>query len=494
MKKVVKYFNHLVKKTIFKVRNKTNSNFKISNFNKYVITFISLLFFYLFYLSIPTLYDKTWIQNNIDNKLYKEFNIKFSTSSDISYNILPSPHFLIKDSKLFKEEEEKKILLSEIKNLKVFISQKNLFKKEKIEINEVIIDSANFYLLRKDFELLNNSSNNKFSDKKIKVNNSNIFFKDNSNETVAIIKVSKAFLFFDNPKLLNLFNLKGTLFKVPFTFDLNKKFQPSGNKSININAKKLKLNIFNESSNKIKNLINGSNIITFLNSKIYTQYNVKKNLINFKSGNSKIKNSKIYYKGQLSINPFDLKIDVNLEDYVISELFNPNSIFVELIKTGLLFNENISVNSSITVSSNKKEKVFDSAKINIKILNGKLNFNQTKIINKKIGEFKLDNSNLFFEKDQLILNTDIVINILNPDNLFSFLQTERKSRTYIKNILVNLDYDFSTNQIKIYEFNIDGSEASDKMLRIIENFDVSNTYNLNKSRRLLNKLFTAYEG
>tara|TARA_B100000780_G_scaffold150360_1_gene105065 strand:+ start:617 stop:2101 length:1485 start_codon:yes stop_codon:yes gene_type:complete len=494
MKKVVKYFNHLVKKTIFKVRNKTNSNFKISNFNKYVITFISLLFFYLFYLSIPTLYDKVWIQNNIDNKLYKEFNIKFSTSSDISYNILPSPHFLIKDSKLFKEEEEKKILLSEIKNLKVFISQKNLFKKEKIEINEVIIDSANFYLLRKDFELLNNSSNNKFSDKKIKVNNSNIFFKDNSNETVAIIKVSKAFLFFDNPKLLNLFNLKGTLFKVPFTFDLNKKFQPSGNKSININAKKLKLNIFNESSNKIKNLINGSNIITFLNSKIYTQYNVNKNLINFKSGNSKIKNSKIYYKGQLSINPFDLKIDVNLEDYVISELFNPNSIFVELIKTGLLFNENISVNSSITVNSNKKEKVFDSAKINIKILNGKLNFNQTKIINKKIGEFKLDNSNLFFENDQLILNTDIVINILNPDNLFSFLQTERKSRTPFKNIFINLDYDFSTNQIKFYKFNIDGSEASDKMQRIIKNFDVNNANNLNKSRRLLNKLFTAYEG
>ena len=294
--------------------------------------------------------------------------------------------------------------------------------------------------------------------------------------------------------MLNLFNLKGTLFKVPFTFDLNKKFQPSGNKSININAKKLKLNIFNESSNKIKNLINGSNIITFLNSKIYTQYNVKKNLINFKSGNSKIKNSKIYYKGQLSINPFDLKIDVNLEDYVISELFNPNSIFVELIKTGLLFNENISVNSSITVSSNKKEKVFDSAKINIKILNGKLNFNQTKIINKKIGEFKLDNSNLFFEKDQLILNTDIVINILNPDNLFSFLQTERKSRTPFKNIFINLDYDFSTNQIKFYKFNIDGSEASDKMQRIIKNFDVNNANNLNKSRHLLNKLFTAYEG
>ena len=100
MKQIIKNFNNLIKKTIFKVQNKTNNNFKISIFNKYLITFIGLLFLYIFYLLIPLLYEKNWVQNSIENKLLKEYKIKISTSANISYRILPAPHFLIKDSKL----------------------------------------------------------------------------------------------------------------------------------------------------------------------------------------------------------------------------------------------------------------------------------------------------------------------------------------------------------------------------------------------------------
>ena len=96
MKKIIKKYNNLIKKTIFKVENKTNNNFNISVFNKYLITFIALLFIYIFYLLIPILYEKTWVQNNIKNKLFNEFKIKLSPFADISYRILPAPHFLIK--------------------------------------------------------------------------------------------------------------------------------------------------------------------------------------------------------------------------------------------------------------------------------------------------------------------------------------------------------------------------------------------------------------
>ena len=99
MKQIVKKFNNLVKKTIFKVQNKTNNKSRISTFNKYLITFIGLLFLYIFYLLTPLLYDKSWLQKNIEDKLLSEFKIKLSTSADISYRILPSPHFLIKNSK-----------------------------------------------------------------------------------------------------------------------------------------------------------------------------------------------------------------------------------------------------------------------------------------------------------------------------------------------------------------------------------------------------------
>ena len=176
MKQIVKNFNNLIQKTIFKVQNKTNNKFIISTFNKYLITFISLIFFYLFYLLIPVLYDKDWIQSNIERKILNEFKINISTSSDISYRILPAPHFLIKNSKILINGIKNKKSIADVKSLKVFLSQKNFFDKEKVKFKKLIIDNANFSLLRKELKMLNDSSNSFFSNKKIKIYNSNIFF------------------------------------------------------------------------------------------------------------------------------------------------------------------------------------------------------------------------------------------------------------------------------------------------------------------------------
>ena len=141
--------------------------------------FITVLFIYIFYLLIPLLYDKNWVQNKIVTKLSDEFNINLSNSFDISYRILPKPHYLIKDTKT---------TLAEIKDLAVYISQNNLFNKDSIRINEVVIEEANFSLLKDNFKTLYENSENKFSKKKIKINNSNIFFKDNLGDVISIIK------------------------------------------------------------------------------------------------------------------------------------------------------------------------------------------------------------------------------------------------------------------------------------------------------------------
>ena len=101
--RVVKYINSLINKILLKQKYKKENNFsykfklKVSSFNKYIIVIISLLFIYLFYLLIPTLYDKNWVQSVLEKKLLNEFNVNLSLSSDISYEILPSPHFTIKN-------------------------------------------------------------------------------------------------------------------------------------------------------------------------------------------------------------------------------------------------------------------------------------------------------------------------------------------------------------------------------------------------------------
>jgi hypothetical protein len=493
MKQIIKNFNNLIKKTIFNVQNKTNNNFKISVFNKYLITFIALLFIYLFYLLIPLLYDKTWVKKNIESKLINEFKVNINNSADISYQILPAPHFILKDSKLLVTDDEKTKSIAEIKSLQIFLSQKNFFNKEKMIIKKIVINDANFSVIRNDLKLLNKFTSKKFSNKKIKIYNSNIFFKDNLEEIISIIKIDKTTLFFDDKKLSNFINLKGEIFNLPFVFEYSNRNDSTKHKKINFSSKLLKLNIFNESAAGNKSTFGESNI-SFLNSTINTKYDFKERLITFKSNNSKLDNTHVSYMGTLSINPFDLILNINLDDYKVSKLFNINSILIEFIKSGLLFNDNITVDTTIITNSDTKNEIFQNSKINFNIINGKINFDKTKFINDSIGSLELNNSNLFFKKNELVFNSDMMIDIKNSKNLFSLLNTKKSSRKDFKTISINLDYNFLTNKIKFNNLKIDNNDTNEEFSKIIDDFNDIDLNNFNKSRRLLNALLKVYAG
>jgi hypothetical protein len=483
MKKIVKIFNNFIKRTIFKVENKTNDKFHVSNFSKYTIAAIIVLFVYIFYLLIPILYDKNWVQNKIVTKLSDEFNINLSNSFDISYRILPKPYYLIKDTKT---------TLAEINGLKIYISQNNFFNKDSIRISEVAIEEANFFLLKDNFKKFYKDNENKFSKKKIKINNSNVFFKDNLNEVISIIKISNAFLFFDEKNLFNLFDLKGEIFNIPF--ELNYQNIINSKEMIRIKASDLQLEVINDFFKKDKNLSSGINKISILSSSINTKYNIKDQIVIFQSDGSRVYNSEIDYNGQLAINPFDLNLKINLYNYKISNLFTPNSIINEFIKSGLLFNENISVHTLVNVESTKKDEIFNKAKLELRILNGKISFDNSIFINNNIGSMEISNSDLFLENDRLILTSNLSIDIKDIDVLFSFLNTAKKSRKDIKNIKLNIIYDFLSNQVKIENIKINDNDVSSQFNNIAEGFIDINSNNLTKSRKLLNELINVYAG
>ena len=82
---------------------KYNFNFRYNH--KITIFSLSTAFFlYLLYLSIPSLYDTGRVQKVFNEKFLTDFNLNISLSTDISYRILPQPHFLIKDAKLFYDK------------------------------------------------------------------------------------------------------------------------------------------------------------------------------------------------------------------------------------------------------------------------------------------------------------------------------------------------------------------------------------------------------
>ena len=494
MNKIIKNFNNLIQKTIFKVKNKTNNKFNISGLNKVIITLIGSLFLYIFYLLLPNIYDKTWVEEKIKKNLLSEFKIDLASTEDISYRILPSPHFLIKDTNILSNEPNNKKIIGEVRNLKVFINQGNFFDKEKITLKNIIIKDANFSLSGIDLKRFNSSINEKLSDKKIQFDKGNIFFKDNINEIFAIVKINDANLFFNDQVLHNEFNLKGSIFSIPFTFEIKNKNDQQIEKKISFNAKSLNLEINNNYIVDNDGQAKGNNIVTFLGTLLNSEFKLSNNSVIFFSKNSRIKNNKIDYNGILSINPFDLDLKIDLNHNNISELLNFNPILIELLKSGSLFNSNISLKTLINANSNNQKNLFQNSKIYLNITNGKINFDKTKFINSDIGSFELSNSNLFVQDNRLILNTNLFFEIKNSSKLFSSLNTKKKSRRKINNVLINFDYDFSNNVIKFNNVKIDNKKVGDQILNIIEEFEDNNSNNTIKTKRLLNNLLDAYEG
>ena len=57
---------------------------------------------------------------------------------------------------------------------------------------------------------------------------------------------------------------------MPFTLKFTNDINNSNNKELNIDAKKIELNIFNRLQKKSEDLIEGINILSIMNSKIHT--------------------------------------------------------------------------------------------------------------------------------------------------------------------------------------------------------------------------------
>ena len=146
------------------------------------------------------------------------------------------------------------------------------------------------------------------------------------------------------------------------------------------------------------------------------------------------------------------------------------------------------------IKSKKKDEIFNEARVEFKILNGKINFDNTILINNNIGLIEVSSSDLFLENDRLILTANLSLKIKDTDKLFSFLNTNKNSRKDIKDIKFNISYDFLSNKIAFKNIKINNNEVSDQFLNIVEGFNDNNSNNLTKSRRLLNELIGLYEG
>ena len=435
-----------MKKFNFNFDTKFNINVKIVIFG-----ISTLIFIYLLYLSIPSLYNSGRVQKVLSDQILSEFNLNISLSPDITYRILPSPHFSIKDSKLFILNSNVNNEIGELKELKIFIGQKNLFNKDKIILNRILIKNANFFLKRQNLSFFNELVNKKFSDKNVKIKNSKLFFNDKKDNTVFIYSIKNLVAEYARDTGKNIINIDGEIFKIPVKLywekDLIRK-----HKILKANLKKINIDILNKSIFQ-KDKYSYQNEISILSSKFKTNYKFVKDKINFNSEQSMVRNTPIVYNGNIDLKPLFIKTEAQAKTFDLYYILKNSFWFNEILKAGFIFNENL--NGKIFIKSDKilKNKLFEKIRFITNVSEGNLDFNETILINEKIGDLKILRSSFIEKDDKIFLEAKAVLNIKELDSFYKKLLIPKSKRKDLKKIEFSFEFDTINTNFKVNKIN-----------------------------------------
>ncbi len=407
-------------------------NFKFDINGKKIFFFLSFIFFvFLLYLSIPSLYDSGRVQKDIIKKLDQDFKLNFSLSTDISYRILPKPHFLIKDCELIQLESNVSNRIAEIQEFKIFINQGNFFNKE-IKIKSLIISKANFFINKSNFRFIRDFFDQKFSEKKIKINKSKIFFKDKDEEVVFIYTIKDIATSYDTDLNKNNFTMNGELFNIFNKINWSKNFNTQ-KKITKINSKKIALSFQNE-ADFVNNEYEYRNNLELQSNKFKTKYKLNEDSISFSSKKSLIKNTVINYKGEIDLNPFNLNININSQKLDLNYFFKNLNLFNELLISKLFFKKNLYAEINVKSDNIVKSKIFNKADLKINFQGGEINLNDSIFYSDKIGTLKFKDSKFIVNENQLLFEGRSQLNIKNLNYFYKLFLIPKQKRFDINSI------------------------------------------------------------
>jgi len=489
----LKFNNFFVKRIPQKI-NKLN--IKIFKINYFAFTFSIIFFSYLIYLSLPgILYDNS-DQIYMTKILKKKHNLNFSLSSNISYSILPLPHFKINDVVIFNERDNFQKEIAQIKELKIYIKQNNFLRDNSLEIKLTELINANFYIDNSDFAYLSEFFTNKFSEIPLKIKNGNLFFQDDARSTISLINIKKGEIYYNYNLKQKLLKSESEIFNIPFKV-LWKADDSTKEMVTNLKFDKIKLNIENTAIyndlNKNKKLT-----ITLNRSKFTTFYSVQNQVLNLFSKNSTIGNDKLTYSGKIFLNPFSFDINARLEKFNIKNL-NTNLIFFQqIISNEFVLNEVFNGRVKLFLKNLSNNNYFDQVTLNTNFISDEIDLSKSIFYNDKILNLIIENGKLYEEKDNLFFKGKLNFDIHNIDKFYNKLVVPKKFRIDLKSINVNILVNLSNLNFKIIniKFNNNDYKSYDDIDNLIYNYNngLVKITNWIEFKKFTNELITLYSG
>ena len=141
-------------------------------------------------------------------------------------------------------------------------------------------------------------------------------------------------------------------------------------------------------------------------------------------------------------------------------------------------------------------KLFDQAKINLEILNGKLMLNDSSMTSKKIGKVTFLDSVIQEKDDKKIIKAKILFDITNQTKFYQKLQVPKSNRKNLNNIYLEIEKDLEVDDFKINKFIINKklkNNSKDKakdLTNLLNTYEINNVKNWIELKKLLNQVFS----
>jgi len=201
------------------------------------------------------------------------------------------------------------------------------------------------------------------------------------------------------------------------------------------------------------------------------------------------------YNGFINLKPFFLELSGDLDKINLDILLNSNSILLQFLKTGLLNNKNLNVNTNIIAKQTTSLRDFVNLALNVKINEGLVDINETKFSLKNYADIKITDSLLYTNNNNLILDALISINVKDFKEVYKIFQTPRNNRKEIKKIEFRLSYNFDQMTVNLNDIKVDEiiDQKVNKTLNQI-NLKDNNLQNRIYLKHLVNQAIKDYAG
>ena len=434
--------------------------------DKFIIVLSLLVVFFssILFLSIPVLFDYKSKENQIEKNFYSEFKINLKILDDISYKLLPAPHLLIERANLNLNNGKEKSSTVETKNLKIFVSLKDLIINSDIKIRKLEIQNTNFYYKINDIINFRNHIYYKIN-KPIVIKKSKFFYLEKDENAIIISPINKLYYSINLKGNYKELKIKGNIFDINYNSLWRRYYDNPKNSQTVIKLKKPNLTMKNIFKFENKSKFSGNSEINFLDETININYFVNEDIININSPNN---NQKINISSSIELNPFYFNTEIKLIEK------NLNFIIDEFLQLIINFKPEFlgNINGILTiVLENLDNKIFSNGKVKFYINENNIELSECSIEIQNIGIIK-SQPKYRENKGDIILSTNNILEIQDKNEFSKKFNIKYKKIKNINKIFFDLEKNIDTGVVSIS--NIQINEANNKKnsdeIYIINNF------------------------